>query len=242
MRTDHAVLIGGRRSPCCGGFCDQESADGNISDPGLIGHETVAAHGDLHLPGVGVQTEEVCIQNRLISVLLRVPFITGFFRAPGAGIRFTVQALLQCDGLIHHAVVKIDGSGMAHGRCEVPVAADIGGVRIVRSEYAVAYAQHPHIPLPGNPSFCFFGSGDHSAKRRLGAVGDPVLRRTCIARVHVFPVDAWRDEHFISGSCCRGCVIDVPVWTLLRSVSLTDSIHIYVDRSSFTHTILHLIH
>ena len=242
MRTDHPVLIGGRRSPCCGGFCDQESADGNISDSGLIGHETVAAHGDLHLPGVGVQTEEVCIQNRLISVLLRVPFITGLFRAPGAGIRFTVQALLQCDRLIHHAVIKVDRSGMAHGRCKVPVAADIGGVGIVGSEYTVVYPQHPHIPLIGNPSFCFFGSGDHSAKRRLGAVGDPVLRRTCIARVHVFPVDARCNEHFISGFRRRGSVIDVPVWTLLRSVSLTGSIHIYVDRSSITHIILHLRH
>ena len=159
--ADHAVLVGGGRRPGGGGFGDEKTADGYVTDTGFGRHETFPADVDLHLLPVGILSLEIGVDDRLAAFLFGIPFVNGSLRFPGTAVDVTTDTFLQGFRLVHHPVVEIDGSGVPAASGKVPVAVHIGGVGVIISENGVVNPADPYGALIGFPVFHRFRAGDH---------------------------------------------------------------------------------
>ena len=220
VRSDHAVLIGGRRCPGCGRLADREAGDRNIAHPGFVRHEAFPAHVDFHLFLIRVSTLEIGVEHGTAAFLLAVPFIDGFLRHPGAGIDGAFAALLEGGGLIEHPVIEIDAARMLGFSGEIPVAVDERGIRIVRAEHTVVDSCAPDIAVEMFPVFHFFGTGDDGAERHFTLVGDAVFRRAGMDGIDIFAVDAGCNRDGIAGHGDAGGFVDPAERSFFASVAV----------------------
>ena len=82
MRSDHSVLISGRRRPRGSCFIHGKSAERNITNSCLRRHEAIPSDIDLYLLLVGVLALEIRVDHCLTAVLLGIPLIHGPLRFP----------------------------------------------------------------------------------------------------------------------------------------------------------------
>ena len=222
VRADHTVLEGCRRRPGGGGLVHLEAAEGDVAHARLGGEEAAAADIDVHLLLVGVLALEVGIDHGLVPFLLRVPFVNGPLRFPGAHILLSLDALLQGRGLIEGAVVQVHGTGVLVGDHEVPVSVHDGGVGVVIPEDGVVYPADPHISLIGLPGLDYLCAGDFRAQGFHTLVGDAGVFRTGVHRVYIFPV------HQITGPGHLGRIVDVLERVFLGPVAPCWSIDVHI--------------
>ena len=201
VRTHHAVLISRRRSPCGCRLIHVKPTERDISDPRLRGHKTITADINLHLLLIGILTLEIGIDHRTAAVLLRIPLINGILRLPGIGIDLSRNTLLECFRLVELSVVEINGPGMSHHRCEIPVSSNKCGVGIVIAEHTVVHTAHPNVIPILLPGFDLLGSCDHRSQRYLAPVNDAPVLTARVLRIHIFPVNTWRYHHLIPSLC-----------------------------------------
>ena len=180
VRSDETVLISCRRSPGGSSLINLKAAYGDVTHTGLVRHEAVTAYGDFYFLVVRVQSLEVSIENGCVAFLYGEPFVLGFFLIPCAWVSCAFDTLVESHGLVHCKIVQIYGTGVAYGRCEIPVTAYIGGVRIVSAEYTVVHAGSPYVAFIQGPVRQNFCTGDNSAERLFGTVYDAVVFRTCM--------------------------------------------------------------
>ena len=97
VRSNHAVLVGSRRSPGGGSFVDIEAADCDVIYVINQRHEAVSSDTDLNLFLVGVELVEVGIENCFIClfILFCVPEVLCSFLIPGQRIAFSLLAFLK---------------------------------------------------------------------------------------------------------------------------------------------------
>ena len=227
--ADHAVLVGGGRRPGGGGFGDEKTADGYVTDTGFGRHETFPADVDLHLLPVGILSLEIGVDDRLAAFLFGIPFVNGSLRFPGTAVDVTTDTFLQGFRLVHHPVVEIDGSGVPAASGKVPVAVHIGGVGVIISENGVVNPADPYGTLIGFPVFHRFRAGDHRPQRRRAAVGDPGVFGSRVTGIHIFPVDAGRHQHFIAGPGRLGGIVDPAKGHLAGPVTAAGGILVNID-------------
>ena len=234
MRADHAVLIGGRRRPGGGSLADIETAERDEADACPVRHEAVAADAELHIFTVGVFPLEVSVDDGLVPVLLRKPFIDGFLRRPRAGINLSRNAFFQRDGFVQHLIAEKYRAGVAHGRREVPVSANVGGIGVIRAEQFIVDPRDPDIALIGLPACQRLSARDHSAQRLHGFVYDPLILCAGILRVHIFAVNAGRHKDFVTGHGDLRRVIDARERFIFASIAMLGRIDVYiVNHGSF---------
>ena len=227
--ADHAVLVGGGRSPVGGSLVHHEAAEGDVAHTLLIGHEAVVAHVDLHALLVGVLALEVGVDGGLLLVHLGKPLVDGQLWLPGLLEHLALDALLQGKGLVEHLVVHVHGapvhiqnlSGGGVLGIEVPVADDGLLVGVEAVEHAVVHLGHPGGSLIGHPSGEQLGAGDPGTQGHLGAVLDPGILPPCVDRVDVLPVNTGGDGNHIAGHGNLRRIVDVLEGHLLGAVALT---------------------
>ena len=229
MRSDHPVLISGRRRPCGRGLFNPKAADGNISNARFGRHEAFPAHVDLNLFLIRIFSLEIGVDHRLVPVLFGVPFIHGGFRFPGALPDFSFQTCLQAFRFVEHLIVQIYRSGVFASACKVPVTVHISGIRIVAAEQTVSDTADPYIPLIRLPVLHLFRAGDHRPQRFRAAVGNSVFLRSGVQRVHIFPIHARSNKHLIPCPGDAGRVADVPEWPLFAAVSIPEGSCIHIN-------------
>ena len=133
VRTDHAVLISGRRRPLCRGFAYGKTGQRDISDSFGRRQETVLPYRDFNILRVRVEALKIR-ENQgfiLLFVLLGIPAVQGKFRFPGAGKRFRIFHLIEGSNLVHGLVIQVYFSGMGKDHAVEPVARDPGCVGVI---------------------------------------------------------------------------------------------------------------
>ena len=100
VRTDHAILIGGRRSPrrCC--LFHIKSRQRNKIDVLFLRHKALSADVNLNLFFPRILPLEVRIDHRFFPVLNGIPFVHRPFLIPRRLINLTLFTLFQCQSLI----------------------------------------------------------------------------------------------------------------------------------------------
>ena len=220
VRTNHAVLESGRRRPGRRGFCHHESGDCDVPDSLLLRHEALSADIDLHIFLVRVLVLEIRIEDRLVSVLLRVPLVNRLLRPPGIRTFLRLQAVLQCLRLVQHPVIQVDRSGVSALSGKVPVAIDIGRIRIVVPEDAIPDMCCPDSSPVLFPALQLLRAGDHRTELFLAPVDNPCVRTSGILRVYILTVYPWRHDDLVSRLRHIRGILDMPKRPVLTAVSL----------------------
>ena len=231
VRSDHAVLIGCGRSPGRCSLVDVEAADRNIIDSVLLREEALPADCNLHILLCGICALEVCINDRLIGffILLGIPLQLRCLRIPGALIHFAGLADLQRGCLVQCLIIQPDTAGMLVTLCKIPVTEHIRCIRIVAAENRVVHTCHPYISLVRLPVLHLFRTGDFRAQRLGAAIGDACLFRSCMNRLHILTIGTRRNQNLISRHRCLCRLSDPAVRHLLRSVSVTSGLNVYIN-------------
>ncbi len=201
VRADHALLIGGRRGPGGGGLLHREPGKRDVIDALLVRIEAVAAHVDLHVLPVRIRALEIGVNHSEIAVLLGIPLIDGEIRIPGAAVDRGVQDAVERERLVHGLAVEIYLAGMYGILGVVPVAHNHSGVGVIGSENPVGNSGAPHAALIVLPVFHRLRARDHRGKRHLRTVDNAgILPAAAVDGVDIFPVNARRDKHLVTGA------------------------------------------
>ena len=236
VRPDHAVLIRGGGGPGGGRLGNLKAADRDVVYAGFVRQEAVAAHADLHLLPVGIETAEVRKEDRPAVLLPGEPFVPGLLRLPGAGVRLAGETLLQGHGLVHHAIVQEHGARVPDSRREVPVSVDIGRVGIVVPEHAVVHLGRPDVLVISRPSGEELRPRDHGAQRRLRSVDDGRLLRPGSKRIDVLPVHARHHHDLVPRERQPRRILDVAEGPLPASVPLGRGVDVHIVDRCFSHS------
>ena len=161
--------------------------------------------------------------------MLGVPFVDRSLRIPGTLVNFSFQAGIQTVRLVEHLIIEINRSGVLVFSGKIPVAIDVGRVRIIVSENRVGDPADPDIALIMFPVFDLFRSGDDCAQRFCAPVSDPRVFFACAPGIDIFPVDAGSYQHFIARMCRLCGVIDKPERSFFCAVAIPAGSCIYID-------------
>ena len=112
---------------------------------------------------------------------------------------------------------------------KVPVSIYQRGIRIVSSKKTVRHTADPDILLVWRPGLDSFRTSNNCSQMFCAPVTDPGFLCSCIDRIHILPVNARRNQNFITRSCDLCRIVDAAERSFLCTVSVTANFAIYIN-------------